>query len=88
MSRNSLRLPDYFGHILQAIERIQRYTDGMDEAGFLRSEMTQDAVIRNFEVIGKANATGTLITFKPDPEIFRDTTEFKSDRIAAAEASR
>ena len=25
--------------------------------------------------------TGTLITFKPDPEIFLETTEFKSDRI-------
>src|SRR5688572_12626807 len=25
--------------------------------------------------------TGTLITFKPDPEIFLETTEYKSDRI-------
>ncbi|EDY18240.1 DNA topoisomerase (ATP-hydrolyzing) [Chthoniobacter flavus Ellin428] len=25
--------------------------------------------------------TGTLITFKPDPEIFHETTEFKSERI-------
>ncbi len=33
------------------------------------------------EVIGKAKGTGTLISFKPDPEIFRETTDFKSDRI-------
>ena len=25
--------------------------------------------------------TGTLITFQPDPEIFKETTEFKADRI-------
>ena len=54
MSRDAQRLPDYLGHILQAIERIQRYTDDMDELGFVQNEMAQDAVIRNFEVIGEA----------------------------------
>ena len=39
-------------------------------------------VTKKLEVIGKAKATGTLITFKPDAEIFRETTVFKSDRIA------
>src|SRR6266699_1207562 len=37
--------------------------------------------VKKLEVIGKARGTGTLITFKPDPEIFRETTEFKADRI-------
>jgi DNA gyrase subunit B len=32
------------------------------------------------EVQNKRN-TGTLITFKPDVEIFQETTEFKSERI-------
>src|SRR5207302_5577488 len=36
---------------------------------------------KQLEVIGKAKGTGTLVTFKPDPQIFHDTTEFKSDRI-------
>src|SRR5882757_2330127 len=36
---------------------------------------------KKLEVIGKAKATGTLVTFKPDPEIFQETTEFKADRI-------
>ncbi len=36
---------------------------------------------KKLEVIGKARGTGTLITFKPDPEIFRDTTVFKADII-------
>lgn len=30
----SLRVTDYLGHILQAIERIARYTVEMDEVGF------------------------------------------------------
>ncbi len=55
MSRNEQRLPDYLGHILGAIERIARYTRGMDEAAFLGNEMAQDAVIRNFEIIGEAS---------------------------------
>ena len=55
MSRNPQRLPDYLGHILEAIERIQHYVDDMDEVGFLDSKLVQDAVIRNLEVIGEAS---------------------------------
>jgi DNA gyrase subunit B len=45
-------------------------------------EFERGKTIKKLEVIGKAKGTGTLITFKPDPEIFRETTEFKSDRIS------
>ena len=38
--------------------------------------------IKKLEVIGKAKGTGTLITFKPDPEIFKETTVFKADKIS------
>jgi uncharacterized protein with HEPN domain len=55
MSDKSPRLRDYLGHILQAITRIDRYTADMTEAAFLRNELVQDAVIRNFEVIGEAS---------------------------------
>ena len=55
MSRDRQRLHDYLGHILEAIERIDRYTDDMDEVAFLQDEMAQDAVIRNFEIIGEAS---------------------------------
>ncbi|TYC51422.1 DUF86 domain-containing protein [Zoogloea oleivorans] len=51
----ALRVPDYLGHILQAIERIDRYTADIDEVGFLSSELVQDAVIRNIEIIGEAS---------------------------------
>lgn len=50
----ALRVPDYLGHILKAIERIDRYTAGMGEQEFLGSELVQDAVIRNIEIIGEA----------------------------------
>jgi DNA gyrase subunit B len=45
-------------------------------------EFERGKTIKKLEVIGKAKDTGTLITFKPDPEIFKETTEFKSDRIS------
>ena len=54
MTRHTLRIPDYLEHILDAIERINRYTSDMSEVVFLDDEKTQDAVIRNFEVIGEA----------------------------------
>jgi DNA gyrase subunit B len=44
-------------------------------------EFERGKTIKKLEVIGKAKGTGTLITFKPDAEIFRETVEFKSDKI-------
>lgn len=51
----ALRVQDYLGHILKAIERIDRYTSDMDEVAFLNSELVQDAVVRNIEIIGEAS---------------------------------
>jgi uncharacterized protein with HEPN domain len=50
----TLRVPDYLEHMLLAIERIDRHTADVNEATFLASELIQDAVIRNLEVIGEA----------------------------------
>ena len=55
MSAKSSRAADYLGHLLQAIERIERYTADLSETAFLTNELAQDAVIRNFEVIGEAS---------------------------------
>jgi uncharacterized protein with HEPN domain len=55
MSRDKQRLADYLDHILKAIERINRYTSEMPPEIFLKNEMVQDAVIRNFEIIGEAS---------------------------------
>ena len=55
MSRDRQRLADYLAHMLEAIERIDRYTAAMSEVAFLENSMAQDAVIRNFEIIGEAS---------------------------------
>lgn len=54
MNRAS-RVPDYLGHILEAIERIEEYVSDMDEMDFLASKLVQDAVVRNIEIIGEAS---------------------------------
>lgn len=51
----ALRVPDYLGHILEAIERIEEYVSDMNEMAFLSSKLVQDAVIRNIEIIGEAS---------------------------------
>lgn len=51
---DALRIPDYLGHIVEAIERIHEYVSDMDELSFLEDKKTQDAVIRNFEILGEA----------------------------------
>jgi len=44
----------YLQDILEAAERIQRYTNGMSYEDFSADELVQDAVIRNLMVIGEA----------------------------------
>jgi uncharacterized protein with HEPN domain len=44
----------YLSHIKDALQQIAIYTDGMDYAGFLGNRLMQDAVIRQFEVVGEA----------------------------------
>ena len=51
---NPLRIADYLRHILEAIDNVQSYTAGMDSSGFLADRKTQDAVVRNPEIIGEA----------------------------------
>lgn len=55
MSRDQQRLSDYLAHILEAIERIDRYTEDMDEVAFLGNGLVQDAVVRNLEIVGEAS---------------------------------
>jgi uncharacterized protein with HEPN domain len=44
----------YLEDIVEAIGRIHSYVAGMDESSFARDTKTQDAVLRNLEVIGEA----------------------------------
>ncbi|ACD82217.1 DNA topoisomerase (ATP-hydrolyzing) subunit B [Candidatus Methylacidiphilum infernorum] len=47
-----------------------------------RMEFRRGKTSKPLEVVGKTLKTGTLITFKPDPEIFTQTLEFKTEIIA------
>ncbi len=44
----------YFEHILEAIEAIESYSQGLTKSDFLQSPITQDAVLRRLEIIGEA----------------------------------
>ena len=55
MNNQEQRLSDYLEHILESIERIESYVADIDEVGFLKNKLVQDAVIRNFEIIGEAS---------------------------------
>src|ERR1700729_4254778 len=44
-------------------------------------EFERGKTTKKLDVIGKSKSTGTLITFKPDPEIFKETTEFKEPLV-------
>ena len=55
MTRDTQRLADYLHHILEAIDHIHRYVADIDEVAFLQSNLIQDAVIRNIEIIGEAS---------------------------------
>jgi uncharacterized protein with HEPN domain len=54
---------------LESIELIQSYTEGYDLTGFLADRKTQDAVVRNLEIIGqvlKDFGTETLLAEQPN----------------------
>jgi uncharacterized protein with HEPN domain len=44
----------YLRHILDSIERVERYVEDLTERDFLDDELRQDAVIRQLSIIGEA----------------------------------
>lgn len=50
-----LRVENYLEHILEAVSRIYEYTEDLIELTFIENRLVQDAVIRNFEIIGEAS---------------------------------
>lgn len=44
----------YIDHILDSIEKIEKYTENLTVHDFVENELVQDGVIRNFEIIGEA----------------------------------
>ncbi len=54
MTGKGRRTPDYLGHMLEAVRRVEAYTASMTREAFLADLRTQDAVIRNLEIVGEA----------------------------------
>ena len=54
MKQDALRIPDFLGHILEAIQRVRKYMRGISEQEFYSNSLIQDAVVRNFEIMGEA----------------------------------
>lgn len=52
MHKNDLAYTD---HILKCIKKIRKFVKGIDKKEFSKNELIQDAIIRNFEVIGEAS---------------------------------
>ena len=44
----------YLEDIIDAINKIEEYTEGLTYSKFIKDRKTVDAVIRNFEIIGEA----------------------------------
>ena len=60
-----LRIED----MLECIEKIQSYTDGMSYEAFRSSGITMDAVLRNIEIIGEAGSHVPQAIAENAPEI-------------------
>lgn len=45
---------DYLGDIQESLQRIKAYTKGLNLESFANDNKTQDAVVRNLEVMGEA----------------------------------
>ena len=54
MNKDDLTAKDFLQHILEAADRVLRYTEGMGRKEFSADTLVQDAVIRNVELIGEA----------------------------------
>ncbi len=50
MKNNSV----YLIHIIEAIEKIEKYISQLDEKSFYSSDLVQDAVIRELQIVGEA----------------------------------
>ncbi len=60
---------DRLQHILEAIEKIERYLRGFDKQSFQNDEKTQDAVVRQMEIMGEAATNLTRDLRSENPQV-------------------
>ncbi|VVB69177.1 Uncharacterised protein [uncultured archaeon] len=59
----------YLHHILAAIERIETYSEGVSFQGLLQTEILQDGVVRQLEIIGEASRNLSSDLIRRHPEV-------------------
>jgi uncharacterized protein with HEPN domain len=59
----------YLEHILESIGKIENFVSGLTQAEFDQNVMIQDAVIRNFEIIGEATKKISKQFTQSHPEV-------------------
>ncbi len=59
----------YLEHILEAISKIENFVNGLTKFDFDKNVLIQDAVIRNFEIIGEATKRISKQFTQSHPEI-------------------
>ena len=64
MSPQRREAKGYFEDLLESCERITRYTEGLSRETFLADLLTQDATVRNLEIMGEASRQ--LHEIRPD----------------------
>ncbi|MCG2692277.1 DUF86 domain-containing protein [Microgenomates group bacterium] len=72
----------YLLHIIDAIDKIQTFIKGLTFKTFLKDVKTQDAVIRNLEIIGEASTHLEQKFIKQIPQIpWRELKDFRNKLI-------
>lgn len=77
MSKHDDRV--YLEHILESIQKAEKYLNGYTFAEFEKDDRTIDAIIRNFEIIGEASNNISIHFKESHPEIdFRSATSMRN----------
>lgn len=76
------QIEPYLSHIVEAIKTIQSYVKGIDFDQFTKDQKTQDAVIRQLEIIGEASSKLTPDFIKTNSQVpWREIKDFRNKLI-------
>ena len=79
---NGRRDTDYLDDMEHGIKKVITHLEGLDKEQFLRDEWTQDAVVRNIEIIGQAAKELSESTREMCPEVDWKKLMGMRDRLA------
>lgn len=76
------QIEPYLSHIKAAIKTIEDYAQRMDFDQFAKDQKTQDAIIRQLEIIGEASSKITPKFIKANSQIpWREMKDFRNKLI-------